>query len=89
VIHQNAGCSLALLRMRTEDKDIAHCAYAKETNPPLPMTPRIKITAVRKPFDPEAFAAVLVAAALARLEDEAKRRPAPKPPRQRPGGGQW
>ncbi len=34
------------------------------------MKSRIRITAVRKPFDPEAFAAVLVAAALARLDEE-------------------
>ena len=34
------------------------------------MKSRIHITADRKPFDPEAFAAVLVAAALARLAEE-------------------
>ncbi len=34
------------------------------------MKSRIRITAVRRPFDPEAFAAVLVAAALARLAEE-------------------
>ena len=34
------------------------------------MKPPIRITAVKKPFDPEAFAAVLVAAALARLAEE-------------------
>jgi hypothetical protein len=36
------------------------------------MNRRIRITAIRKPFDPEAFAAVLVAAALARLEERNK-----------------
>lgn len=34
------------------------------------MSESIRITAVRKPFDPEAFAAVLVAAALAQLDRE-------------------
>ena len=34
------------------------------------MNSRIRITAVRKRFDPEAFAAVLVAAALARLDED-------------------
>ena len=34
------------------------------------MPRRVRVTAVRKPFDPEAFAAVLVAAALARLEED-------------------
>lgn len=36
------------------------------------MSRRVRVTAVRKPFDPEAFAAVLVAAALARLDEEAQ-----------------
>lgn len=51
-----------------------------------PMKSPIRITAVRKPFDPEAFAAVLVKAALARLA-EAEPQPAPKrqPPRRRGG----
>jgi hypothetical protein len=43
------------------------------------MTSRIRITAVRKPFDPEAFAAVLVAAALARLDEERAKQAADQP----------
>jgi hypothetical protein len=52
------------------------CAYAKTMGTaPLrirkeSMNSRIRITAVRRRFDPEAFAAVLVAAALARLDEE-------------------
>lgn len=34
------------------------------------MKSRIRITAAHRRFDPEAFAAVLVAAALARLDEE-------------------
>lgn len=48
------------------------------------MKPPIRITAVRKPFDPAAFAAVLVAAALARLEAEAQEPPA-EPTEERDG----
>jgi hypothetical protein len=40
------------------------------------MNSRIRITAVRRPFDPEAFAAVLVAAAFARLDEERAEREA-------------
>ena len=47
------------------------------------MKPPIRITAIRKPFDPEAFAAVLVAAALAKLAEEEKRATSkPKPQRE-------
>lgn len=38
------------------------------------MNSPIRITAVRKAFDPEAFAAVLVAAALAHLDEEQNER---------------
>ncbi len=43
------------------------------------MKSQIRITAIRKPFDPEAFAAVLVAAALARLAEETKPESKPRP----------
>lgn len=45
----------------------------KALAPTPPMKSPLRITAVRKPFDPEAFAAVLVAAALARLAEQAER----------------
>jgi hypothetical protein len=52
--------------MRKDNEDKRCCAYAKQ-----PMSSsHIRITAVRRRFDPEAFAAVLVAAALARLDEE-------------------
>jgi hypothetical protein len=58
----------------------------RKTQSPTPLVKsRIRITAVRKPFDPEAFAAVLVAAALARLT-ETKRQPAKKSRLRRPRG---
>jgi hypothetical protein len=51
----------------------------------MSMKSRIRITAVRKPFDPEAFAAVLVAAVLARLAEN-ERQSVPKPPQRRRRG---
>jgi len=57
----------------------------KYSSPPRIVNSRVRITAVRKPFDPEAFAAVLVAAALARLaeQDGSKMRDAAPPARSR------